>query len=186
MKFYRILFLVFLCACSSQSKKTETLGSSQPNIKEAIVADDSGPQIDYVGLQRELGLEFAVTNLGYREKAFNTCQAGYGYSATKNCHKAYFAVLYFQLLCRDSMDTVSTIVTDDQMAPLSGRKLRWVLKDKQGILDLDNQGFGQILTVVSSPSSNQRVKLIVDQDFLYMRAGEMNRIVTPKNWCNRF
>ena len=172
-----LFFLLALSACSTKTKIPETVSDSE--------ALEKPISMDYVGLQRELGLEFAVTNLGYREKAFNTCEAGYGFSPNKNCRKAYFTVLYFQLLCRDSQDTVSAIISESQMFPLSGRKVRWTFRDQQGVLELDFQGFGQILAVAPTPSSNQRLKLGVDNDFLYTRAGEVKQLVTPSNWCNQ-
>jgi hypothetical protein len=157
-------------------------------VKETRVlhSEDNQSGIDYVAIQRQLGLNYSITDLGYREKIFDTCEAGYGYSATKDCRKAYFAVIHFQLMCRDSEDTVSNVVTRSQMFPLSGRKVRWILKDQQGMIDLDSQGYGQISAVMAKSSSQQRIKLAVDNDFLYMRAGEITRVVTPRSWCNRF
>ena len=186
MKIVLVLFLMALSACSSKPKEIEP-ARARPIILEqtGVDSDNQVLNIDYIGLQKELGLEFAANNLGYREKSFNTCEAGYGYSPTKNCRKAFFSVLIFQLMCRDTEDTVSSVVLESQMFPLSNRKVRWVFKDQQGLIDLDNLGFGQIMTVMSQSSVAQRMKLAVDNDFLYMRASEIKRIVTPRNWCNR-
>jgi hypothetical protein len=45
-------------------------------------------------------------------------------------------------------------------------------------------GYAQITTVAPSPQIQQRVKLAVDNEFLYMRANEITKVITPKPWCN--
>jgi hypothetical protein len=181
------LSVVFLfVACSSTPKVSEV-----PNIPRTYkpppplsTTSDSDPSIDYVGLQRELGLERAPENLGFLEKPFETCQAGYGYSSTQDCQRKYFVVIHFQLLCRDSEGTISTTLTSADMRPISGRPVNWTLKGSNGVLQTDSEGYGQIRVVNGKSQRAQRLKLAVGPEFLYVRAGEITRIVTPQPWCN--
>lgn len=149
----------------------------EPVLREEIV-------IDYVGLQRELGLNRDITKLGYTEKAFQTCGAGYGYSASQDCRQDYFVVVHFQLLCRDSEGTISTPLGVEDMRPLSRRSVTWNLAGTSAEMQLDNEGFGQFRTTYHSSPRQQRLKITADNDFLYLRAGEINRVVAPGNWCN--
>lgn len=145
---------------------------------------EEGTQVDYVALQRSLGLDKANTELGYAEKGFDTCQAGYGYSSTKYCHHEYFVVLHFRLMCRDSEGTVSEGINNVDMMPIDNRTVKWNLKGISGVLQTDSDGFGQIHTVSPNSQRTQRLKLAVGPEFLYMRANEITKVVTPKPWCN--
>lgn len=141
--------------------------------------------IDYPSIQRSLGLSREFTHLGYAEKAFNTCEMGYGFSRSQNCHKEIFAVIHFQLLCRDSQGTISTALARDDMEALAGRNVRWSLHKKSGAVVLDHDGHGQILMSFPQSPKYQRLKLAAGNDALYLKAGEIKRVVTPSNWCNQ-
>lgn len=151
--------------------------SSSPVENEALA-------IDYLGLQRHLGLDRMKDNLGYVEKSFDTCEVGYGYSSSRNCRRHHFVLIHFQILCRESEGTISTALSREDMKPLSGRSLIWTLANTKGNLQLDGEGFGQIKTTFPASQKTQRLKLAVDNDFVYVRAGEVKRLVTPQNWCN--
>lgn len=140
-------------------------------------------RIDILGLQRSLGLEGSKTVLGFREKSFDTCRAGFGFSASRNCRRAYLSDVKFQVLCRDTEGTTSTAVGAGNTRPLSGRTLNWTLRSESGTLILDGEGYGQIAVVGPASRRSQRLKLSVDNDFVTFPAGEARRIVTPKNWC---
>lgn len=140
--------------------------------------------IDYVGLQRALGMEIPTQNLGYSEKSFNTCQVGYGYSGSHNCRHEVMTVINFRLQCRDSEGTVAHGVTNADLTAISNRPVRWILKNNQGSTQTDHEGFGQIMTVAGRSLKRERLKIGVGNDFLYMRANEITRVVTPRPWCN--
>jgi hypothetical protein len=140
--------------------------------------------IDYEGIQRELGMRRAPQDLGFLERAFNTCEVGYGYSRNRDCRQEYLVVIHFQLLCRDSQGTVGATIERADMKPLSGRSVTWSIRQTKGRVRLDSQGYGQIKYAFSSSQRNQKLKLLVDNDFLYVTAGEITRIVAPSNWCN--
>lgn len=181
-KLFAGLLFVLLAACSSAPKKSEPPKESLPASSGAKIEEEN---IDYASIQRSLGLSRDTGDLGYVEKSFNTCQMGYGFSRSQNCHKEIFAVIHFQLLCRDSQGTISTALTRDDMEALAGRNIRWSLHKKGGAVVLDHDGHGQILMSFPQSPKYQRLKLAAGNDALYLKAGEIKRVVTPSNWCNQ-
>lgn len=173
-----VLVTVLAFAACTTAPKIEEAPAPKPT------AETSGG-IDYVGLQRSLGMEIPVQQLGYKEKAFDTCQAGYGYSGTHNCHREYMAVINIQLQCRDSVGTVAEGVTNADLTAIANRPVRWNLKATQGTTQTDSDGFAQIMTVSTRSQRTERLKVAVGNEFLYMRANEITRVVTPRPWCNQ-
>lgn len=140
--------------------------------------------IDYEGLSRSIGMDPPRENLGFLEKEFATCQAGYGYSASNDCRTNLFSVINFRILCRDSEGTVQVAINAEDLRPLSGRSVSWALNQNTGSLRLDNQGYGQIKITSEGSLKGERLKITSENDFLYLKAGTVHRIVTPRNWCN--
>ncbi len=179
--------LATACASTPDVDSATRIGDGGVPMERPIPEIWTGPvavQIDYLGLSRFLGLDKMKDELGYQEKVFDTCSAGYGYSASNNCRREIFVAINFQILCRDSDGTVSVAVSREDMKPLSGRSLKWTLRGSSGTMRLDGEGFGQIRTTYSRSPRSERLKFAVDNDFVYVRAGEVKRLVTPKNWCN--
>lgn len=172
-----ISFYLFLLGCSTSPKK-ESTGIAQPP-----PIDDQEGRVDYNALQTHLGLDRSTDELGYAEKAFNTCEAGYGYSRSRNCRTQHFVVLHFQLMCRDSEGTISTILTDADLTPIARKSVRWNLKGLSGTVQTDADGYGQIRVASPRSQRNERIKLAVSNDFLYTRAKEIKRVITPRPWC---
>lgn len=180
--FFVVFCFIFLIACSTTPKKADPAPESLP-VSSSVKTEEEN--IDYPSIQRSLGMSREMNNLGYAEKSFNTCEMGYGFSRSQNCHKEIFAVIHFQLLCRDSQGTISTALTRDDMEALAGRKIRWSLHKKSGAVVLDHDGHGQILMSFPQSPKYQRLKLAAGNDALYLKAGEIKRVVTPSNWCNQ-
>ena len=174
--------LLFLAACSTTSSKKEKYKAAPV----AIEIPEDTSRVDYFALQSHLGLDRAVEELGYTEKAFNTCEAGYGFSRSQNCHQEYFVVLHFRLLCRDTEGTISNILTDSDTTPLAGRSVRWNLKDMNGTSLTDGLGYGQVRITSPISQKKQRVKLAIGNEFLYMRANEITKVITPLPWCSQY
>ncbi|ASD64192.1 hypothetical protein [Bdellovibrio bacteriovorus] len=178
MKWILAVLVAALAGCSTTPKK------ESPSTG-AVVPDVTAPStIDYVALQTFLGLDRAPEELGYTERAFNTCDAGYGYSRSQNCRQEVFVVLHFRLLCRDSEGTISTILTESDVTPIAGRTVKWSLKGMTGTALTDGLGYGQIRTVSPRSQRRERARLAVGSEFLYMRANEITKIITPRPWCN--
>ncbi len=171
-------------ACASQSVRVQ----ETPTVSDSVSAPElekSQLNIDYESLHRSLELDRPVEKLGFKEKSFATCTAGYGYSNSSNCRTDFFVSIYFQLLCRNSEGTVQTALEKHEMFPLSDRLIKWSMKKVQGNVKLDGEGYGQIKMAFRSSQKNQRLKINVGNDFLYLRANEITRVVTPKAWCNQ-
>lgn len=184
MKWVGVVVLAVLAtACSSAPIESPLPGPRTTLPSEPV--ENQRSSIDYVGLQRSMGMEIPVEKLGYKEKAFDTCQAGYGYSTTHNCHREYMVVINFRLQCRDSVGTVAEGVTNADLTNIANRPVRWNLKPNQGVTNTDSEGYGQIMTVASRSQRSERLKIGVGNEFLYMRAGEITRVVTPQPWCNQ-
>lgn len=184
--FFVYALLLFSSACVSKSpvvfpepvEKPATEIVSEP---EAI----SEPLIDYDGLQTFLGLDRPIERLGYVEKSFSTCEVGYGYSSNRNCRTHYFILIHFQLLCRNTNeDSYTEALKSQDMRPLNGRSVRWTLENMKGILSLNGSGYGKIKKTSRLSQKSKRLKLNIGNDNLYMKAGEINKVVTPANWCN--
>lgn len=178
-----VLTLLAFIGCTTTSKKEAVY---TPTPSEIPTSSPSEPSIDYVALQNHLHMDRERESLGFSEKSFNTCDAGYGYSRSQNCHKEHFVVIHFRLLCRDSEGTISTVLTDEDLRPLDRRTVKWSLKGTQGTVQTDGQGYGQIVTAASSSQKSQRVRLTVGNEFLYMRAKEIRKVITPEPWCNQY
>lgn len=177
-----LLFVVFISACASKPSVVF------PTPAQKSVETEDAPQeiiIDYDGLQSLLKLDRPVEKLGYVEKSFPTCEVGYGYSSNRNCRRDFFVLVHFQLLCRDSNeDSYTEALTAADMRPLRGSSVRWTLSNARGNLNLDDQGRGQIKTTARISQKDKRLKINIGNDNLYVKAGEINKIVTPSNWCN--
>ncbi|MDZ4084206.1 MAG: hypothetical protein U1E10_14780, partial [Bdellovibrionales bacterium] len=182
-------FLMLFSACASAPDSTTDSQSDAemfPELRERRVyrSGETAPVIvDYDGLQKSLGMTRPLSDYGYVEKEFATCEAGYGYSSTHQCRKNVFVVVGFQLLCRDSEGTVSTTLRYDDMQPLASRTISWELKGDRGQLVLDSQGRGQFRGIYAVSPRDQRLKITSRNDFLYMQAQAIKRIITPSNWC---
>ena len=186
------LVLVFAVGCASAPK--EIPGDQESLDKVILFPKNPTPLprppekeeilVDYLGLHRSLGLERGKNELGYAEKSFDTCTAGYGYSASRDCRREMFVSIQFQIMCRDSEGTISNAIGRGDMKPLSGRSLNWTIQGAKGSMFLDGEGIGHIKTTFRNSQRLQRLKLSVDNDFVYVRAGEVKRLVTPRNWCN--
>lgn len=182
-----ILFIMIAVAgCSSTQKTASTPTepiSSKPAATQPPTAEGTEEaKIDLLGLQRSLDMIRDGSNLGYQEKEFNTCQTGYGFSATKNCKKAYLSVIHFRLQCRDSKGTVSTAT--HILTPIISAQLKWSIGAIKGITSTDGEGFGQIVTVLPKPSKRERFRMTANSKYLVLRAGEVSRFVVPSDWCD--
>ncbi|MGE0762111.1 MAG: hypothetical protein AB7N80_02415 [Bdellovibrionales bacterium] len=173
-----ILFTILATGCASKRRPPPQHEAPLPTLTDSEVVES----IDLFGLSRSLGMMRAIHELGYGEKTFNTCRAGYGYSSTHRCRQQHFVVINFRLQCRDSEGTVSE-VTNEELMPVTSNLVRWNLGAQQGYTTTDGDGFGQILMVAPKSSRQQRLRLTVANDFLLMQAGQMKRVVVPRMWC---
>ncbi len=179
---------LLMVGCASTPSDEKSVEERAPSPKERPVPEiwtgPREPAIDYVGLANSLGLNRPKQELGYSEKTFDTCQAGYGFSASNNCRRETFVAINFQILCRDSEGTVSVAISHHELKPLSGRSVKWGMRGASETMRLDGEGYGQILRTFSRSQRTERLKLTADNDFVYVRASEAKRLVVPRNWCD--
>ncbi|WP_413577688.1 hypothetical protein ACLVWU_04575 [Bdellovibrio sp. HCB290] len=171
--------LLALTACTT----TPTVAPSPVPPMATQVGDESS-SIDAVAIQRALQLERNVEQLGIQEKSFNTCEMGYGYSRNKDCRTAYMTVLNVRLLCRDSVGTISTVLTEADVTPIAAQTIRWNLKNVHGEFITDGLGYGQLVALSYRSQKRERLKLSLGNEFLYMRANEITKVITPRPWCS--
>ena len=155
-----------------------TRTATQPTT--AAIADLSG--VDLQGLKRELRLE--GSDLGYFERGFETCQAGYGFSRSQDCRALRLVVIRFQLLCRTSEGT-ETSAESYQTFPVAAADLGWRLAGQSGGTRTDSEGRAEIALAAGPSPREQRLRLIRGNDFLLITAEDVRRIVAGKDWCTR-
>lgn len=181
---------LFISSCATHSKKqvadseNKTVGVKENKTPRYDPSKPVSRVIDYPSVQRLLKLDRQLTDLGFSEKIFDTCQVGFGYSADSECQKKYLTVIHFKLVCRQSEGTISTVLTDDDLKAISGVNVKWYLKNINGSTLTDSDGYGQIITTTSDSQRNQRLRLAVGADFLMTKASEAKRLIAPQSWCN--
>lgn len=178
--------LIFLSGCATGSNSDSIRSnkeSAYPNLESNKPVGSKNRVIDYASIQRLLGLDRSFDQLGYSEKSFETCQVGFGYANNTECQRKYFIVLHFKLVCRDSEGTISTVLTDADLKAIAGQAVIWSLKNANGKVVTDSEGYGQIVTTAFESQKNQRLRLAVGSDFLLTKAGETRRLIAPKSWC---
>ncbi len=176
-----ILVLSSLVGCASVEKSpapTERPVSPPPRVTSK---PESAP-IDLVGLKSSLGMDRPAQDLGYREKPFDSCRVGYGFSSVNDCQALWLVVMNFRIQCRMSEGTVTTLSADD-IHPVMADHLRWNLGKVEGWTSTDPQGFGQFVAVVGKPHRQQRLRLTWNGNFLVQTAEEMTRVVATRDWC---
>ena len=140
--------------------------------------------IDMDGLRRSLGLDSAPSDMGYKEAEFNTCSAGFGYSAVDDCAQKIYAIVRFRLQCRDSEGTVSTGLGASDLIPIANKSVKWALGSKSGDDLTDQDGYGEAEAVFVKSPHHDRLRLAIGNQFLYVRADDVTRIVVPRPWCD--
>lgn len=190
--FLLVLLLVFAAGCTTTESKNEERWEKLPDEfpipppKKSRPTSDKANEpirIDLESLQSKLGMNRQPHTLGFREKEFNTCNVGSGFSDTHDCHTENFVVIHFQLTCRDSDGTVSEVVTAADTMAISNQSIKWNLGKISGVTKTDREGFAQIRTTAPFSQKESRLRITSDSDFLYLRAGDISRVVTPKQWC---
>ncbi|MEZ0393421.1 MAG: hypothetical protein ACAH59_14470 [Pseudobdellovibrionaceae bacterium] len=183
------VLVLLLAACSSSQTKSDDRGwvpqSSSPKGESVPSTTPAREEInvDEVGLQKWLGLNSSPEHLGYREKSFNTCEVGFGYSKSHNCQKQHFVVINYRLQCRDSEGTVQKTLSQLDLRDIASEDVRWNLSSQKGVSRTNGDGYGQIRGIFSGSQKQQRLRMALNNEVLFMRAGEVTQLVTPQSWC---
>ncbi len=174
---------IFAISCFSSCQSTSEIKTNNTAASNKVFDRAQPQEIDYQSIQRLLNLDRGIAQLGYGERVFNTCKVGFGYSATDNCSNKYFVVIHFKLMCRNSEGTISNRVLEDELIPVANQNLRWIIKNTTGELRTDSEGYGQVNMVASQSQRTERFRVSSSNDFLLMRAGDIQRLIVPSNWC---
>ena len=136
---------------------------------------------DMAQLQGQLGLARDAKDLGFAEKSFNGCRMGVKGDDGK-CGNRFLSVVNFRLVCRDSEETIQSMVTNT--TPLVSDKIRWKLSGIEGVTKTDSDGYGSVQVVSAKPAHGQRLVLIVGKQFLGVDISQVRQIIVPNYWCN--
>jgi hypothetical protein len=172
---------VLVTGCTTPIKAPSPVAAPEP--QAPTLPEEWQKRVDVDALQHALGLNRSLEELGLQEKAFNTCEVGYGYSSTHHCTTQYMMILHFQLECRDSEGTVSN--TDYSVRPIHTHRLKWNLGPREATTATNSEGYGRIRWIFPASQRAQRIRITVDGQFLTMRANELKRVVVPGSWCRR-
>ncbi len=171
---YLALITLLIGGCTTPPKKDEPKSPTETTSRA----------VDYSGLRNHLGLNRSTKNLGFAEASFDTCQQGFNLPQASACEKNFFVVVNFRLQCRHSTGTISQALTSADITPVSNANVKWNLKGVNGLTATDSEGFAQLQTISPVSQKAQRLRLAVGTEFLYIRAGDINRVVTPGTWCD--
>jgi hypothetical protein len=183
-----MLALVLLISACSTVEKRKAYEPARPAPTSAPAVAPAAPAkveeiIDLRALQTSLRMDIPKTKLGYREKKFNTCNVGAGYSSKQNCRAQTLVVIHFKLMCRDSEGTVSEAITQAYLQPIANQNIKWRLSTAEAEILSDSDGFAQIVLISTYSQRKERLRLTTGNDFLALRAGEVSSIIAPQNWC---
>lgn len=182
--FVNLCALIVFVSCASPALKKEPSAARNPQIPQIEKKIYKSTDLDIASIQRLLGLDKNIRSLGYTEKNFNTCQVGFGYDTKQNCQQKVFVVIHFKIACRASEGTVSTILTEDDLSVVANQKLQWFLKNANGQVETDSDGFAEIRMISDISQRSERLRLSNGNDFVLMRSGEIRSLIVPINWCN--
>ena len=177
-------FFLELASWASKVKNADIIVPQNPQVPKIETKKTDVSLIDLQSLQRLLGLERNIQSLGFQEKAFNTCKVGFGFDAKNSCQQKYLVVIHFKIACRASEGTVSTILTEDDLAVVANQKLQWFLKNASGQVETESNGLAEIRMLSDISQKSERLRLSNSNDFVLMRAGEIRSLIVPINWCN--
>jgi hypothetical protein len=169
-------FSIFLAACSTSRVA--------PIPEVPVVAPRA--TLNLRELQNRLGIELGPEGTGFREKSFDACDLGDALNDLRNpvkdCRQVYFALVQFQLSCRQSEQPTEAL-TDADLTPVKNQKLKWQLGKEAGETETDFQGRGVIRVLSGVPIKKSFLRLSTGVDFLNMRVEQVTAIVTPPSWC---
>lgn len=151
-----------------------------PVSESPAVKAGSGYDLDL--LRGKLGMTRDVTNLGYVEKAFDGCRMGVKGKNGK-CGANYLTVVNFQILCRDSEDTVQEIVTN--FTPVVTNNVKWKLAEMDGVTETNSSGYGRVQFLTPKSSRGKRLVLTIGRQFLGLEISQVSKIVVPIYWCSQ-
>jgi hypothetical protein len=167
---------ILLASCASFSPLPHPVAPLPP---------ETGPesQFNLENLKAKLGLQGVNNDLGYHEAKFDSCQPGQRVPSEQSCGPRVLSVVRFRLECRDSEGTVNLALAPTDLKPISMKAVRWSLANRDGEVKTDSMGYSELIGFYAQSPRSHRLRIAVGNDFLYMRAEEITRVVVPQSWC---
>lgn len=162
-----ISFLVSRCAIT-QDHTSESV--TQAGYEELSLED----------LQDSLDLD--IEDLGFVEKAFNSCSLPRPLRDDGQCGQRYFSIVHFRVQCRSTVGTTENTVTSLDLRALS-KELEWVVGPNRGRTFTDSDGYGKARIISNRSIGNKRFVLKSGKVALGVTTKDVSRIVVPSNWC---
>jgi len=177
-----VALLVGLTACTTTPGEapSEDIGDADFERATKTRTGSPPPVFKNVGvLKSQLGMDRRPSDLGYREKSFNPCE----YGMSQECTDQYLTVINFQLLCRDSEGTVSSIPISPK--PIVYPTISWSVGGQNGVTPTDRNGYGHLAVVSPRPLREKRLVLRKGPHYVGVSVSDINKLVLPRNWCGR-
>lgn len=170
--------LLSACATAPDSPDTPTPVSDRDT---GLILEEPKPRraVPVFQIQNELGMNRSAQDLGFAEKLFNACN--YGIPGA-GCERM-LNVVHFQLMCRDSEGTVSTVPL--ALRPIVAPYITWSVAGQSGSTRTDRNGFGQFAFISGRTVKEKRLILRKGRQYVGLTVSEITKLVLPKNWCGR-
>lgn len=156
--------------------RKEIIDVETPTVK----SEEETPAQMEARVQAQLGMTRATDDLGYRELRFNPCDQHFK-TAGGSCAPRFMTVLHFQLKCRDTEGTVSSVPTD--FTALTAAKVLWSLGGRTGATSTDLDGYGQVVLVTEKSARGRQLILRIGKQFMGFTGSEITKVVLPRNYC---
>jgi len=92
-------------------------------------------------------------------------------------------VVHFQLMCRDSEGTVSSVPVS--LRPIVSPYITWSVGSQSGVTKTDRSGYGQFTFISGNTVKDRRLILRKGAHYVGLTVSEITKVVLPKNWCGR-
>ncbi len=174
--------LLILCcflalgACTTAPKEPVERAERPP-----LVLEEPRPRqaVPVFQIQNELGMNRQPDDLGFAEKLFNACNFGI---PGEDCDRV-LNVVHFQLMCRDTEGTVSTVPVS--LRPIVAPYITWSVAGQSGSTRTDRNGFGQFAFISGRTIKEKRLILRKGAHYVGLTVSEITKVVLPKNWCQK-
>jgi hypothetical protein len=169
--------IIFLCIAGCASAPRGAVSSATavhaPAKASKFFSEDD---VDVVTKSIDLPPNFA--ELGFHEKQFNPCTHGI---RDRSCESQTYMTLNFQLVCRDTNETVEH--SNHVLRPFANRAIMLKLGPHRRHTRTGADGLAQMQVVHTSSLRAQMMMLESPPFRLGVRAKELRKLVVPNDWC---
>jgi hypothetical protein len=183
MIIFQLVWMVLGCATlppeAQKPQSLQILPESEKVFVQTPDVNGSFNQIDVEQLLHELDMDRPLSQLGFQEKSFNTCEIKSNNSTRPLCQRLYLVRLNFHILCRDSVGTVSTV----NLQPFHSNRLRWRQQGFRGVTSTTPSGFGSLGFISPHSSAAGHLYFYLDGKIARKSLRDNWKLVLPQSWC---